>query len=140
MTIDYHYESEFRLDDETKYSEWISRVAASEKIYLGPINYIFCDDAYLIDLNQKYLEHDTLTDIITFDYSDGSSISGDIFISFERVEENAKEFRVNIKTELRRVMVHGLLHLLGYNDKEEKERAEMRAKENEKIKLFHVEQ
>lgn len=140
MTIEYHYENEFRLDDETKFSEWINRITTSEGSLLGAINFIFCEDEYLLNLNQKYLEHNTLTDIITFDYSDGNAISGDIFISIERVQENAVKFRMEDETELKRVMAHGILHLLKYNDKSEEERRIMRTKENEKIKMFHVEQ
>ena len=138
--IEYHYENNFRLDNETKYTDWINRIMASENAILGPIHYIFCDDTFLLAMNQKYLNHDTLTDIISFDYSDLGATSGDIFISIERVEENAVKFETTVDNELRRVMAHGLLHLLGYNDKNDSERSTMRAKENEKINMFHVEQ
>lgn len=138
--IEYHYENNFKLENETKYTDWIKRIIASEDAILGPIHYIFCDDNFLLSMNQKYLNHNTLTDIISFDYSDMGAISGDIFISTDRVEENAVKFEVAIDNELRRVMAHGLLHLLGYNDKNESDRFTMRAKENEKINMFHVEQ
>jgi rRNA maturation RNase YbeY len=94
----------------------------------------------LLDLNQRFLNHDTYTDIITFDYSENGSISGEIYISIERVRENAKEFSQRFEDELLRVMAHGLLHLLGYKDKTEKEIMEMRDKEEDKMKMFHVEQ
>lgn len=138
--IEYHYENNFRLDGETRYTDWINRIMASENAILGPVHYIFCDDTFLLEMNKKYLNHNTLTDIISFDYSDLGAISGDIFISIERVEENAVNFKATVANELRRVMAHGLLHLLGYNDKNERDRVTMRAKEDEKIKMFHVEQ
>ena len=103
------------------------------------MDYIFCTDEYLLELNQEYLKHDTFTDIITFDYTDGSAISGDIFISTDRVKENAKEFEEDVLNELRRVMSHGVLHLAGYGDKSKEESKLMREKEDEKIKMFHVE-
>ena len=112
----------------------------SEDKELGEINYIFCDDEYLLKINQDYLKHDYLTDIITFDYVSGKNISGDLYISIDRVKENAEDFNVSFENELKRVMVHGVLHLMGYSDKSETATAEMRAKEEEKIKLFHVEQ
>ena len=99
----------------------------------------FDDDEYLLGINQEYLNHDTFTDIITFDYTQGSRVSADIFISVERVEENAKTFKVSFHQELLRVMVHGTLHLMKYNDKVEEDVVEMRSKEEEKIKMFHVE-
>lgn len=140
MKIEFNQESEFVLEKQDKYADWITRVLNSENALIGPVSYIFCDDNYLLAINQKYLNHDTLTDIITFDYSEGSSVSGDIFISVQRVEENAKDFNVESEVELKRVMAHGLLHLLGYNDKSEEEKRLMRAKEDEKILMFHVEQ
>lgn len=140
MTIEFNQESDFVLEEKDKYADWITRVVYSENSQIGPISYIFCDDNFLLAINQKYLNHDTLTDIITFDYSEGSSVSGDIFISVERVEENAKDFEVDLKVELKRVMAHGVLHLLGFNDKSEEEKELMRAKEDEKILMFHVEQ
>ncbi|MGJ8660271.1 MAG: rRNA maturation RNase YbeY [Cellulophaga fucicola] len=137
--IDFHYETEFSLKDNTKYIDWINRIIASEEHLVGDINYIFCDDAYLLNINQQYLDHDTYTDIITFDYTDGKVISSDIYISVERVKENAVDFKVDYDVEMLRVMAHGLLHLAGYKDKSTEEAALMRSKEEEKIKLFHVE-
>jgi rRNA maturation RNase YbeY len=140
MKIDFNYEIDFKLDKESNYTDWINRIVEKESSSLGNLNYIFCDDAYLVKINLQYLNHNTLTDIITFDYSDESLVSGDIFISIERVKDNAKDFKVGFEEELKRVMSHGVLHLLGYNDKTDKEKHLMRNKENEMIQLFHVEQ
>lgn len=138
--INYNYETNFSIDSEEGYSDWICRVINSEGKLCSELSYIFCDDAYLLEINKEYLNHNTYTDIITFDYSTPNSISGDLFISIERVKDNAQKFGISELEELRRVMVHGVLHLLGYKDKEESEIAEMRLKEEEKLKMFHVEQ
>jgi rRNA maturation RNase YbeY len=138
--ISFNYETEFQLDNENQIIEWLSRVILSEKKKEGDINYIFCDDEYLVEINQQYLNHDTLTDIISFDYSVGNELHGDIFISIERVKENAVDFNVSFDEELKRVMAHGVLHYCGYKDKSEKDELLMRSKEDEKIKMFHVEQ
>lgn len=138
--IEYHYELDFKLSSEEDHSSWLERVLASEGGEVGQINYIFCDDQYLLELNIKYLKHNTLTDILTFDSSKGKEMVGDIFISIDRVRENAKEFEVSFEEELLRVMSHGVLHILGYKDKTEADKTEMRKKEDEKIKMFHVEQ
>ena len=138
--INFNYESDFSLVNESVYAGWISKVIASEYRNEGDINYIFCDDDYLLEINQQYLSHDTLTDIISFDYSIGKELHGDIFISIERVRENALDFKVAFEEELRRVMVHGVLHYCGYKDKSEKDEQLMREKEEEKMKMFHVKQ
>jgi len=138
--IEFFHEGDFRLSFSDDYSYWISRVMETEGAHLGNINYIFCEDEYLLKINQKHLNHNTFTDIITFDYSKGQVISGDIFISIDRVKENADIFNKTFQEELLRVMAHGILHLLGYNDKTNDEVLVMRNKEEEKIKLFHVEQ
>lgn len=137
--IDFHFKSDFLIQNTTKYADWVNRVVDSESRITGQIDYIFCTDDYLLQLNREYLNHDTFTDIITFDYTDGQTISGDIFISTERVEENANKYKVDFLNELRRVMSHGILHLSGYKDKSEEEKELMRKKEEEKIKMFHVE-
>ncbi len=137
--ISFNYENDFELSNEEQLSNWISRVIVSEEKNEGEINYIFCDDDYLLNLNEQYLNHDTLTDIISFDYSMGNEIHGDIFISTERVKDNATDFKVSFEEELMRVMVHGVLHYCGYKDKTEEDEALMRSKEDEKIKMFHVE-
>ncbi|MFP9112756.1 rRNA maturation RNase YbeY [Flavobacterium sp. RHBU_3] len=138
--ISFNYETDFQIENEEQYENWISEVIDSEDKTEGEINYIFCDDAYLLEKNIEFLNHDTLTDIISFDYTMGNLISGDIFISVERVRENAADFKVEFEEELRRVMVHGVLHYCGYKDKSEADEQLMRAKEEEKMKLFHVEQ
>lgn len=137
--IDFNYEIDFALDDEVYFTDWITSVIVSEGFQVGPLNYIFCSDDYLLKVNLDYLNHDTYTDIITFDYCEGQQVSGDIFVSIDRVRENAKSFEVSFKNELLRVMAHGLLHLMNYKDKTEEDRLLMRSKENEKIKMFHVE-
>lgn len=136
--IDFNYESDFTLEDEAVYSDWLSRVMLSENKNEGEINYIFCDDEYLLEINQQYLNHDTLTDIISFDYSVGNELNGDIFISIQRVADNALDFKVPFLEELKRVMVHGVLHYCGYKDKSVDDERLMRSKEDEKIQLFHV--
>ena len=137
--IIYNYENDFILSNEEIYSTWIVVIIESEDKQEGEISFIFCDDVYLNKLNNEYLQHDTLTDIITFDYSIGNELSGDIFISTERVHDNAAEFGVTFKNELNRVMAHGLLHLAGYKDKTLEDSEQMRIKENEKMLMFHVE-
>ena len=134
--ISFNYEIDFELVNEEVYSRWISSVILSENKKEGEINYIFCDDDYLHKLNLEYLNHDTLTDIISFDYSVGNELSGDVFISVERVEENAGDFKVDFDEELKRVMVHGVLHYCGYQDKSELDEKIMRSKEEDKIKMF----
>ena len=138
--IDYNYETDFELSNEAAISEWISKVIVSENKSEGEINFIFCDDDYLLEINKQHLNHDTLTDVISFDYSLGNELSGDVFISIERVTDNARDFKVSFAEELNRVMIHGILHYCGYKDKTEEDEQLMRNKEDEKIKLFHVKQ
>ena len=124
----------FGLKEKLKHKAWLKDAAKAEGFAIGELNYIFCSDAYLLDINQKYLGHDTLTDIVTFDNSeDPKMIEGDIFISIERVRENAIKYDTK-DTELKRVMVHGLLHLAGYKDKDKAQKELMRNKENEHLK------
>ena len=138
--ISFNYETDFELENEAQYEDWISRIIESEGFDEGEINFIFCDDDYLHKINVEYLDHDTLTDIISFDYTVGNLIQGDIFISTERVADNAKDFNVIFDDELKRVMSHGVLHYCGYKDKSAADEALMRSKEDEKIAMFHVEQ
>ena len=138
--ISFNYELDFILENEAQYSDWISNVISSEMKHEGEINYIFCDDNYLVEINQQYLDHDTLTDIISFDYSIGNELHGDIYISIERVRENAVDFNVSFEEELKRVLVHGVLHYCGYKDKNKEDEVLMRQKEEEKMKMFHVKQ
>ena len=115
-------------------AQWLEKVAREEKQALGEISVIFCSDEYLYRLNVEHLQHHTYTDIITFPYSDSDGISGDLFISTERVEENAREFNSTFEEELHRVLVHGLLHLLGYADKTDEEKTQMRKREDHYLK------
>ncbi len=137
--INFHYETDFKLDDETAYRKWLGSIIMSERRKTGEINIIFSDDKTVHKINNNYLNHNTLTDIISFDYSHKDTLGADIFISVERVQENAKDYNVSFQQELLRVMAHGILHCCGYNDKTEEEITIMRAKEEEKIKMFHVE-
>ncbi|MDP2161996.1 MAG: rRNA maturation RNase YbeY [Flavobacterium sp.] len=138
--ISFHYEIDFKLPSERAFKSWLTQVVLSEEKTIGDINYIFCDDEYLHKINVDYLNHDTLTDIISFDYTIGNILHGDIFISIERVVENAAEFNVSFEEELKRVMAHGVLHYCGFKDKTVKDQKRMRSKEDEKIAMFHVEQ
>ena len=128
--INFNYETDFVLVNEGILAEWINDCIKNEEHRLEEINYIFCDDEYLYKLNVEFLNHDTLTDIISFDYSVGKIIQGDVFISVERVMENALDFNVPFLEELHRVMIHGVLHYCGYKDKTPKEAVIMREKEN----------
>lgn len=114
----------------------IEKLVVNENKILGEVNYILCSDSYLLEINKQYLNHDYYTDVITFDYCEDDVISGDIFISVETVADNAKEYGVTFEQELERVMIHGVLHLVGYNDKAEDEVKIMRAKENQYLLLF----
>jgi rRNA maturation RNase YbeY len=137
--ISFNYETDFELENESHYEDWISRIIDSEGFDEGEINYIFCDDEYLHIINLEYLDHDTLTDIISFDYTVGNLIQGDIFISIERVKDNASDFNASFDEELKRVLSHGILHYCGYKDKSPKDEALMRSKEDEKMQMFHAE-
>ena len=134
--ISFNYETDFELADESLFSDWISKLILTENKIEGDLNFIFCDDDFLHKINLEYLHHDTLTDIISFDYCVGKELHGDIFISVERVRENAVEFEVAFDNELKRVMAHGILHYCGFKDKTDADLVLMRQKENEKILLF----
>ncbi len=123
----------YKLENENIISEWISETISSEGFTAGKITYIFCDDEYLNKINLEFLNHDTLTDIISFDNRLGKQINGEIYISVERVRENAKIYKTNFKDELQRVMIHGILHFCGYNDKSDAETKIMRNKEEESL-------
>ena len=128
--ISFNYETEFQLSKEEERRRWVSDTIKNEERLEGEINYIFCDDEYLLSLNQQYLDHDTLTDIISFDYSVGNKLHGDIYISIQRVLENASDFGVNKDDEIDRVMIHGVLHYCGYKDKTKEDQLLMRSKED----------
>lgn len=114
-------------------SAWVKNVAASHGKTIGEIAYIFCSDPYILEVNKQYLQHDYFTDIITFDYSEGNKISGDLFISLDTVKSNAEQFGTDYYEELERVIIHGILHLCGFKDKEPSEEARMREEENKAI-------
>jgi len=118
-------------------SSWIKQVISIEEKRVGDISFIFCSDEYLLDVNRKYLNHDYYTDIITFDDVEGNVINGDIFISVDRVKENSNEFRTSFENEIHRIIIHGVLHLLGYKDKAPKDKRLMTEKEDLYLKLFN---
>ena len=132
--IDFSYQTEFELASEMDVSKWISDIILAEGFIEGDISYVFCDDNFLLDINKEFLDHDTLTDIISFDYSLGKQIHGEIYISIERVAENAISFNSALIDEVHRVIIHGILHYCGYKDKTEKEAKQMRMKEDECLK------
>ncbi len=134
--IDFHYETDFKLTNEIQLTNWVVSCIERDAFKVGEINYIFCDDAYLHKLNVEFLQHDTFTDIISFDNTLGKIISGDIFISVERVKENSKTFNTSFDEEIHRVMIHGVLHYMGFKDKSKEEQAIMRAKENQCLFLL----
>lgn len=137
-TISFHYETDFLLENTESFIRWIKNVILEENKELGEVNYIFCDDKYLLKKNIKYLDHDTLTDIITFNYCEGDMISSDIIISVERVMENSSIFENSFSEELNRVMIHGILHLIGYNDKTDGEKEIIRKKEDYYVNKFVI--
>lgn len=133
--IEYTVVGTFILDDKQQISDWVQFTLDSEEKELGELNYIFCDDDYLHNINVKTLKHNTLTDIISFDYTLGIVVSGDVYISYERVKENADELNLSFKDELHRVMIHGVLHYCGYKDKSAEDKLTMRAKEDYYLSL-----
>ncbi|MCQ2973679.1 MAG: rRNA maturation RNase YbeY [Bacteroidales bacterium] len=138
MSITFNFEdSEFKFTDLNKVSSWINSAIKKENCFTGNINYIFCSDSYLLDMNKKFLNHDYLTDVITFDYVKDKNISGDIFISIDRTKENAEIFNVSHETELLRVMIHGVLHLIGYDDHTDEDEAQIHSKEDFYLNLYN---
>ena len=131
----YFQDTDFKFRDRRRTNEWLKLAAESEIRRIGNISIIFCSDNYVLDINQKYLQHDYFTDIITFDYCEGDRLSGDLFISVDSVRENSVEFGTEFKDELNRVIIHGLLHLVGYDDHTEKDIKLMRSKENYYLSL-----
>jgi probable rRNA maturation factor len=136
MPIRYFYHQiDFKLKNPRKATLWIALVAKKEKKSIGEISYVFCSDDYLLSLNQQFLKHNTFTDIITFDYSEGKNLNGEIYISIDRVADNAAKFKTDFQDELHRVMIHGVLHLAGYKDKKRADKALMRKKEEASLSL-----
>ena len=128
--INYFFENIENIELPKKTTLWLESLIINEQKKIGKINYVFCDDEYLLKVNKDFLQHDYYTDIITFDYVKGKTISGDIFVSLQRISENAAHLSKAFNEELHRVLAHGLLHLCGYKDKSESEAYEMRNKEN----------
>ena len=133
--IAFNNEIEFTLDNQEGLREWIGQTIDKEGFKEGELNYIFCSDEQLLEKNIEFLNHSTFTDIISFDYTMGKLISGDIFISIDRVTENAKSFNTSFQDELNRVMIHGILHYCRYNDKSEEDKSLMRSKEDYYLSL-----
>jgi rRNA maturation RNase YbeY len=138
--IGFHNEDvSFRLREKRKIKTWISAQILRHKRTPGDIQFIFCSDEHLLRINRQFLDHDTYTDIITFDYSEGNKdlpVSGDIFISIDRVRQNALKFKTDPETELKRVLIHGVLHLLGFKDKNKPDKAAMTAEEDKAIRAW----
>ena len=136
-TINFFTEdTSYQLKNKLPLKRWVKDTIAAEGFRLDELNYIFCSDAYLLQINQQYLNHDTYTDIVTFDNSEKQGfITGDIFISVERTQENASKFKVDANTELHRVIIHGALHLLGYKDKKPADKKLMTEKENQYLAI-----
>lgn len=131
--IDFSFDTEFELQEQDRLKDWIANTVNSEGFELGEISYVFCDDDYLHKLNVEFLGHDTLTDIISFDYGMGKQVNGEIFISVERVAENAITYNVPFEKELHRVIIHGILHYCGYKDKTCDEENNMRLLEDKAL-------
>ena len=129
---------ELILKQKNKIRSWIVEAIKNEGKKIGDITYIFCSDEYLLGMNQQYLQHDDYTDVITFDYTEKERVSGDIFISVERILDNSTQLNTAIEDELHRVMIHGVMHLCGYKDKKPRERANMTKKENQYLELFQL--
>ncbi len=138
MAVYYQSQNNFRLSsaEEERRARWITQVIENANCRCGELTYIFCSDKELLKINQQYLRHDTYTDIITFNYAQADRISGDIFISTDRVRENARTFKVRFDMELARVMIHGVLHLLGHEDRTDEEKEAMRTEEDRCLALL----
>ena len=134
--INYFFEEISTIAINEDISTWLEDIIVNEEKKLGKIQYIFCDDEYLLNVNREYLQHDFYTDIITFDYVKGKKISGDIFVSLPRIKDNAVQLSTDENEELKRVLAHGILHLCGYKDKSEEEILVMRNKEDHYLNLF----
>lgn len=139
MNISFAFQTSCTLKHRTVLKQWIKTIIEQEEKVPGDISYIFCSDEQLLEINKEYLNHDYYTDIITFDYSEADEVSGDMFISIDRIKDNAKELKVSYQEELYRVIIHGVLHLLGYKDKTEEESEQMREMENKSLSvLFNI--
>lgn len=126
----------FSLKNKRAIAQWIAETIEKEKKESGQIAYVFCSDEFLLDINQRFLNHNTYTDIITFDYSEGKTLNGEIYISIDRVKENASKFEVDFEKEILRVIIHGALHLAGYKDKTKVQKQKMRKKEDKYLSIY----
>ena len=138
--IDFVYNTDFKIKNHEVFSRWLVDVAAAENCLIHDLVFLFVDDQELLAMNKKHLKHNYFTDVITFGELEGDKISGNIAISVDRVLDNSKTYGVRFDEELKRVMVHGLLHIIGYNDKTKKEKLTMSQKETDALKMFHVKQ
>ena len=136
--IEFSSQNDFVLEQFERVEDWLKAAALKESYGIESLGYVFCSDDFLLEINQQFLDHDTLTDIVTFDYTEETILNGEIYISTDRVADNAKDFNVDFDTELRRVIIHGLLHMCGYGDKTEEEKLQMRSKEDEYLALWAV--
>ena len=136
--IEFSSQNDFVLEQSERVEDWLKAAALKESYGIDSLGYVFCSDDFLLEINQQFLDHDTLTDIVTFDYTEGTILNGEIYISTDRVADNAKDFNVDFDTELRRVIIHGLLHMCGYGDKTDDEKSNMRKKEDEYLALWAV--
>ncbi len=136
--IEFHSQNDFVLVHDEEIRNWISEAITDEEYELGNIDYVFCNDEYLLNINQQFLEHDTYTDIISFDYTMGKLVGGEIYISTDRVSENANHFGVDFNEELHRVIIHGILHFCGYKDKTKEESVIMRGLEEKYLKKLSI--
>ena len=136
--IEFSSQNDFVLEQSERVESWLKAAALKESYGIDSLGYVFCSDDYLLEINQQFLDHDTLTDIVTFDYTEGTILNGEIYISTDRVADNAKDFNVDFDTELRRVIIHGFLHMCGYGDKTDDEKSNMRKKEDEYLALWAV--
>lgn len=136
--IEFNFEFDFKISDHDVLRDWITKTVFAENRNLGQLSYTFCDDSFLHKLNVEFLNHDTLTDILTFDYGMGNEINGEIFISVDRVTENAALYQVTFENELHRVMIHGIFHLCGYKDESDDDQKLMRSKEDEALRRLSI--
>ena len=136
--IEFSSQNDFVLEQPERVEDWLKAAALKESYGIDSLGYVFCSDDFLLEINQQFLDHDTLTDIVTFDYTEGTILNGEIYISTDRVADNAKDFNVDFDTELRRVIIHGFLHMCGYGDKTDEEKEMMRAKEDEYLVLWNA--
>ncbi|MBA5629030.1 rRNA maturation RNase YbeY [Moheibacter lacus] len=132
----FFYETPFSIENELNWKNWLNAAVETEGFQTEEINYIFCDDEYLLDINIQYLDHDYYTDVIGFQYSEGKEISGDVYISVDRVRENAENHQKSFENELARVMIHGILHFMNYKDKTEEEAKKMKEAEERHLSFL----